>query len=92
MKSSSAQRWDVVIGAVASVIAITGLALSISLGNTTSIGFGSLNSETQKFMAVLAGMFLVLVGIKAGLRYSSKCQGLCGWRIERLLRRARRRA
>ena len=82
---SRAQRWDVVIGALASLIAIVGLLLSLALGNTWSIGFGYLRPETQKFMAVLAGIFLVLVAIKTSVRYRQGCR----WNLEQLLKRRR---
>ena len=83
MKSSRAQRWDLVVGAFASLVAIAGLLLSIALGNTASVGFGFLHPDTQKFMAALAGVFLVLVAIKAGIRYRSESQAVCAWSVER---------
>jgi hypothetical protein len=94
MKSSHSQRWDLVAGGAASLIAIAGLLLSIALGNTTSIGFGHLHPETQKFMAVLAATFLILVVIKAGLRYRRTNQtgnSACGLSLKRLLHPPRRR-
>lgn len=87
MKSSRAQRWDLVIGALASLVAVAGLLLSISLGNTASVGLGFLLPDTQKFMAALAGVFFVLVLIKAAIRYRGESQALCAWSIERLIRR-----
>jgi hypothetical protein len=91
MKSSRTQRWDLVVGVGASLVAIFGFGLSMAIGNTTSVGFGNVQRETQNFLAVVAGMFLILVAIKAGFRYRSARQGVCGWSIERLIKRSRRR-
>jgi len=85
-----AQRWDLVVGIVASLVAISALGLSIAVGNTASVGFGNVHRETQIFLAALAGMFLILVAIKAGMRYRKGCQALCGLSIDRLLDRRRR--
>ncbi len=74
MKSSRSQRWDLVVGGMASLVAISGLGLSIAVGNTTAVGFGHVQRETQNFLAMLAAMFLVLIAIKAGLRYRKWCQ------------------
>lgn len=86
MKSSRSQRCDLVVGSLASLVAIAGLLLSIALGNTASVGFGDLPRETQKFMAVLAAIFLILIMIKAGIRYRGGCKAACAWSIERLLK------
>lgn len=66
---SRVQRWDLVVGACASLIAVAGLLLSVSLGNNVSLGFGNFHRDIQELLAVLAAMFLILVAIKAGLRY-----------------------
>jgi len=87
MKSSHSQRWDLVVGGAASLIAVAGLLLSIVVGNTTSIGFGYLHPGTQKFMVVLAGMFLILVAIKAGIRHSGVRRGACGLSVARPAKR-----
>jgi cytochrome c biogenesis protein CcdA len=84
MKSRS-QQWDLVIGAFASLIALAGILLSISLGNIASIGFGIVHRETQQFLAVIAGMFVILVAIKVALRYRCEHQIRCGRTIDRLL-------
>jgi len=90
MKSSRTQRWDLVVGCLASLVAIAGLGVSIAVGNSASVGFGHVQRETQRFLAVLAAMFLMLIAIKAGLRYRKGCQAGCGWSIERMLNRPRR--
>lgn len=91
MKSSGSQRWDLLVGVLASLVAISGLGFSIAVGNTASIGFGHVNRETQSFLAVLAAMFLILVAIKGGLRYRKRRQAIRGWSIERLLNPPKRR-
>ncbi len=91
MKSSQSQRWDIVVGGAASLIAIAGLALSIAVENTASVGFGDVHRETQNVLVVIAGIFLILVAIKAGLRYGKGCYGDCDWTVERLFIRSRRR-
>ena len=75
MKAPRARRWDLVVGGAASLVAISGISLSITVGNTTSVGFGNLNGETQKFLVVLAGIFLILIAIKAVFRYRKQCDG-----------------
>lgn len=69
MKSTRVQRWDLAVGALASLTAVAGLLVSIRLGNTASLGLGTFHRASQEFMAGLAAMFLILVAIKAGLRY-----------------------
>lgn len=91
MKSSKSQRWDIAVGGAASVIAIAGLAWSIAVENTASVGFGVVHRETQNILVVIAGIFLILVAIKAGLRYGKRCYGDCDWAVERLFKRSRRR-
>ena len=81
MKSSRAQRWDLVIGALASLVAVAGLLLSLAVGNTKSIGVGSITLETQRFMLWLAVVSLMLVGIKFGMRYRDG--GACRLNIRR---------
>lgn len=90
MKSSGVQRWDLLVGALASLIAVGGVLLSIAVGNTESIGLGNVRRETQYFLATLSIVFFILVAIKAGLRYRSKCQTACTWSIDRLLNRPSR--
>lgn len=68
MKSSRVQRWDLVVGAVASLISIAGLLLSVALGNTAAFAGASVDHKTQKFLVVLGGAFLLLVVIKTGVR------------------------
>jgi cytochrome c biogenesis protein CcdA len=94
MNASRPQRWDLVVGALASLVSIAGLVLSITLGNTDSLGFGNFHRDAQQFMAVLAAMVLILVAIKAGLRYRTvrkSAQTACAWRFGRLRKRPRRR-
>jgi hypothetical protein len=87
MKSS---RWDLLVGLAASCVAIAGLGLSIAVGNTTAIGFGNIRRETQEALGLLAGIFLILIAIKAGLRSQISCQAFRG-RIDGLLKRPSRR-
>ncbi len=75
---------------MASLIAIAGFLLSIALKNTASIGFGFLHVESQKFMAVVAGTFLILVAIKSSVRYRRGRGAVCVWSLERLLKHRRR--
>jgi hypothetical protein len=51
------------------VIAIVGLLLSVVAGNTMSAGFDITDLDTQMALAWLAGVFAVLVLVKAGIRY-----------------------
>jgi len=91
---SRVQRWDLVVGGFASLIAVAGLLISITLGNTSSLGLGDFNRDAQQFMAMLAAMFLTHVAVKAGLRYRRTRQtdhSTCGWSFERLLNPPRRR-
>ena len=84
---SGVQRWDLLVGGFASLIAVGGLLLSIKLGNTASLGLGDVHRDTQKFLATIAAMFLILIAIKAGLRFRRARQaghGTCGWSFERL--------
>ncbi len=60
------------MGVFASIIALGGLLLSIAVGNTESIGFGAIDRHTQAALAWVAGVVLVLVFIKIGIR----CRGL----------------
>lgn len=70
MRASQRQRWDLVVGALGSVIAIVGLLLSVVAGNTMAAGFGVIDRDTQKALAWLASVFAVLILFKAGIRYS----------------------
>jgi hypothetical protein len=93
MNALRPQRWDLVFGALASLVAIAGFLLSVRLGNTASLGLGNFHCDTQKFMAMLAAMFLILVAIKAGLRYRKTGRTsptTCGWNFERMLNLRRR--
>ena len=64
---------------LASLIAICGLAISIAAGDTTSLGFGRIYRETQNSLAALAIVFLVLVAIKAIIRFRRGIQIMaCG--------------
>lgn len=92
MKSSSVRRWDLVVGALASLIAVAGFLLSISLGNTATVGFGFLAPESQKFMLILAAVFLILVAIKAAIRFRCGDPAACEGSLDRLLKRRRRGA
>ena len=60
------------MGVFASLIALGGLLLSIAAGNTESIGFGVIDRHMQAALAWVAGVVLVLVFIKIGIR----CRGL----------------
>jgi hypothetical protein len=68
MGSSPRLRWDLLVGLLASLIAMAGLGISISLRNTASIG-GAIDLQVQRTLAMLALQLLLLVLIKAGLRY-----------------------
>lgn len=89
MKSSRLPRWDLVIGALASLVAVSGFLFSLAVGNTATVGFGTVHLGTQKFMAVLAGVFLLLLIIKTAIRYRPSCQATCVWSLERFLRGSR---
>ena len=69
MKVARSDRWDLVVGGAAAVIALASLCLSIALGNTETIAAGTIASETQRALLVLAGVFLLLVLVKAAIRY-----------------------
>jgi hypothetical protein len=84
---SRVQRWDLMIGTLASLVAIAGLLLNLAIGNTASVGFGVLSRETQKFMTVLAALFLSLVAIKAGIRYHSRERTVRACSIDALKKR-----
>jgi hypothetical protein len=91
MKVARCYRWDLVVGGAAAVIAIAGLGLSVALGNTETIAAGTIASETQRALLVLAGVFLLLVLIKAGIRYRGVLSTACPGSLERWwLRRQRR--
>ena len=64
------QRWDLVRGALASMVAVAGLLLSVRLGNTHAAIFGFLDRPTQVFLAVLAAFLGIMVAVKTQLRYS----------------------
>lgn len=64
------QRWDLVLGLVASAIAVAGLLLSVVLGNTRAAIFGFLDQRTQLFLAVLAALLGILVLVKTQVRSS----------------------
>ncbi|MBN9657065.1 MAG: hypothetical protein J0H49_02750 [Acidobacteria bacterium] len=91
MRSSRVKRWDLVVGVLASLVAISGLGLSIAVGNTASVGFGRVHRETQNFLAVLGATFLILIAIKTGLRYRKRSKAACGWSVERMLNQPWRR-
>ncbi|MBX7135093.1 MAG: hypothetical protein K1X67_20700 [Fimbriimonadaceae bacterium] len=76
MSRARIRRWDLVVGALASLIALAGLVVSIALRNTTSVG-GSIDLASQKTLAALAGMFLTLVLVKAGIRYCGSDRAIC---------------
>jgi hypothetical protein len=88
MGSSPTRRWDLIDGVFASLIALAGLGISISLRNTTSLG-GAIDSDFQKTLAALAVVFLLLVLIKAGRRYHGNVGGNW-WRLEDWKRSRRR--
>jgi hypothetical protein len=88
-KTRSVRRWDLLLGASASAVAIVGLLLNISAGNTDSAGFGSVDRETQKTLAGLAGVFLVLVLVKTGIRFRDGLTTMCFLSWQRGTRRRR---
>ena len=45
---SRVQRWDLVVGGFASLVAVGGLLLSITLGNTASLGLGDFHREHKR--------------------------------------------
>ena len=77
MKASSAQRWDLAVGGIACLIAVAGLLLSIALGNTKALPGVVVDSETQKMLAVPAAIFLLLVLVKAGVRFRRGSLAAC---------------
>ena len=83
MKVARSDRWDLVVGVAAAVIAIAGLGLSVALGNTETIAAGTIASETQRSLLVLAAVFLLLVLVKAGIRYRRFLSTTCPWSLER---------
>ena len=86
MKASQRQRWDLVVGALASVIAIMGLLLSVGAGNTMSAGFGVIDLDTQKALAWLAGVFASLMLVKTGIRYRDGIAAACSMSFQRWIR------
>ena len=76
---------------MASLVAVAGLLRSLAVGNESSLGLGAVDLETQRFMAVLAGMVFVLIGIKAGLRFGMVRQNTCEWTVGRILKGCRPR-
>jgi hypothetical protein len=69
MRVGSKRRWDLFVGFAAAVISVAGLLLSLGLGNSRSAVIGVIDAETQKGLLAVATMLLVLVVIKAGIRY-----------------------
>ena len=86
MKAPRSARWDLVVGAIASLIAVIGLLLSLGTDNTSSLGGVAIDRETQKFLAAVAGTFLILIGIKAGLRFRGRTSPF-RWSIQELRKR-----
>lgn len=83
MSTARIRRWDLVVGALASLIALAGLATSIALRNTSSVG-GTIDLQSQKTLAVLAGMFLTLVLVKAAIRCRGSERNTCRLSREKL--------
>jgi hypothetical protein len=88
MTSSRFRRWDIVVGAAASVVAISGLLLSITLGNTAAMGVGPINRETQKCLLAVAGVFSVLIAIKVTVHHRRSSEA-CRCSLEAWCRRRR---
>jgi hypothetical protein len=88
MGSSSSRRWDLLVGVLASLIALAGLVVSISLRNTITIG-GAIDLQFQETLAVLALLVLLLVVIKAALRYRGHVRQLCRRGLEEWMRARR---
>lgn len=91
MKVARSDRWDLVVGGAAAVIALAGLVLSIAIGNTETIAAGTITSETQRSLLVLAGVFFLLVLVKAGIRYRNSSARACPSSLERWWPRRQRR-
>jgi hypothetical protein len=90
MDSARNRKWDVAVGAAASLIALAGLGLSVTFGNTEAAGLGHIDSTTQKQLAAVAGAFLILVAIKAGIRFRYRPVPACSGSLEQVWRRLRR--
>lgn len=89
---SRVQRWDLVVGAMASLVAVAGLLLSLAVGNRASVGFGELRPELQMLLLSLGAVFLILVAIKAAMRYRRSGQAVCASSIDVLMRNTVRTA
>lgn len=81
------RRWDLVVGAAAATVAVAGLLLSINLGNTQAAVVRFVDLETQKALVLFAAVVLILVGLKAAIRYRGAASRACPMSLERLLRR-----
>jgi hypothetical protein len=55
------QRWDLILGAAASIIAILGLSVSRSGGNSLILGDFAFSRELQGALRALGTTFLLLV-------------------------------
>jgi hypothetical protein len=87
MEAARKRKWDIAIGAAASVIALAGLGVSITVGNTESAGLGDIDPRTQKQLAAVAATFLILVAIKAGIRFRNRPVSVCSGGLEQVWRR-----
>ena len=77
------------MGFAAAVISVAGLLLSLGLGNTRSAVIGLIDAETQKGLLAVATMVLVLVVVKAGVRYGALFSMASPTSLKRLRRRPR---
>ena len=87
MRADRKRRWDLMVGVAAALVAMAGLLLSLQFGNTWAVGIGVIDRETQKTLLALAAIFLTLIGIKAGLRFTVVFSKACPTSLERLLQR-----